>query len=67
MVITWNTKCNTNTSEVQYSLSGGKPMFNYSVKGGMESITKFVDGGSLKNTQYIHRITLPNLIPGKTL
>ena len=66
MVITWNTKCNTNTSEVQYSLSGGKPMFNYSVKGGMESITKFVDGGSLKNTQYIHRITLPNLIPGKT-
>ncbi|KAF5900092.1 acid phosphatase type 7 isoform X1 [Clarias magur] len=59
MLITWTTLDYTE-SMVEYGLWGGK-LFSLTAKG---NSTLFIDGGSERRKMYIHRVTLPDLIPG---
>ncbi|XP_072023966.1 acid phosphatase type 7-like [Amphiura filiformis] len=59
MMVTWNTFSDTKESMVEFGFKVEN--LNMTASG---SRTKFVDGGLEKHTQYIHRVTLTNLIPG---
>ena len=61
MVVTWSTQNVKSDSIVKYGLD--PTSLDLEAKG---YITKFVDGGSLHHTQYIHRVTLRELNPGRT-
>ncbi|XP_017771060.1 PREDICTED: acid phosphatase type 7 [Nicrophorus vespilloides] len=56
IVVTWSTFNDTKESIVEYGI-GGMVLKAYG------NSTVFVDGGKNKHTQYIHRVTLPNLNP----
>lgn len=58
MVVTWSTMNVTQNSTCVYGID--KPTMV--AKG---YTRKFVDGGPQQHTQYIHRVTLINLQPGK--
>lgn len=60
-VVTWSTVDHPNTSSiVEYGLD--EECLNQTTKGIAE---KFVDGGKQRRCQYIHRVQLKNLLPGK--
>lgn len=59
IVVTWSTRSLTNSSIVEYGILG----LNGRASG---SASLFVDGGSEKKSQYIHRVTLSNLLPQET-
>nr|XP_044252206.1 acid phosphatase type 7 isoform X3 [Drosophila takahashii] len=61
MVVTWNTRDNTNESICEFGIEG----LQQRVKA-TKMPTKFVDGGAEKATQYIHRVTLAHLKPNTT-
>ncbi|XP_039496997.1 acid phosphatase type 7 isoform X3 [Drosophila santomea] len=61
MVVTWNTRDNTNESICEFGIDG----LHQRVKAARMP-TKFVDGGAKKATQYIHRVTLSHLKPNNT-
>ncbi|XP_043948882.1 acid phosphatase type 7 isoform X4 [Drosophila biarmipes] len=61
IVVTWNTRDNTNESICEFGIDG----LHRRVKAA-QMPTKFVDGGAKKATQYIHRVTLSNLRPNTT-
>lgn len=56
IVVTWSTKNDTGESIVEYGING------FAMKANGYS-TKFIDGGDKKESQYIHRVTLPGLTP----
>lgn len=56
ITVTWSTVDDTE-SIVEYGING----FELTATGGQS--TKFIDGGKKQNTQYIHKVTLPNLRP----
>lgn len=56
--VTWNTANDTEASVVVYWDNG----FIMTVNG---TSTLFVSGGNEKRKQYIHRVKLPNLTPGR--
>ncbi|XP_072023967.1 acid phosphatase type 7-like [Amphiura filiformis] len=59
MMVTWSTFNDTKESTVEFGFQvENMTMTAYG------SRTKFVDGGPEKHTQYIHRVTLTNLMPG---
>ncbi|XP_017870563.1 PREDICTED: acid phosphatase type 7 isoform X4 [Drosophila arizonae] len=57
IVVTWNTRDNTNESLCEYGIDS---ITEQSAKAA-QGPTAFVDGGAQKATQYIHRVTLPKL------
>ncbi|XP_020804888.1 acid phosphatase type 7 isoform X3 [Drosophila serrata] len=61
IVVTWNTRDNTNESICEFGING----LNQRAKAA-QMPTKFVDGGPKKATQYIHRVTLSRLQPNST-
>ncbi|KQS29830.1 acid phosphatase type 7 isoform X3 [Drosophila erecta] len=61
IVVTWNTRDNTNESICEFGIDG----LHQRVKAA-HMPTKFVDGGAKKATQYIHRVTLSHLKPNNT-
>ncbi|XP_032582199.1 acid phosphatase type 7 isoform X3 [Drosophila sechellia] len=61
IVVTWNTRDNTNESICEFGIDG----LHQRVKAA-QMPTKFVDGGAKKATQYIHRVTLSHLKPNST-
>nr|XP_016923150.1 acid phosphatase type 7 isoform X4 [Drosophila suzukii] len=61
IVVTWNTRDNTNESICEFGIEG----LHHRVKAA-QMPTKFVDGGAKKATQYIHRVTLSHLRPNTT-
>ncbi|XP_033169460.1 acid phosphatase type 7 isoform X3 [Drosophila mauritiana] len=61
IVVTWNTRDNTNESICEFGIDG----MHQRVKAA-QMPTKFVDGGAKKATQYIHRVTLSHLKPNST-
>ena len=61
MIVTWTTLESTPYSVVEYNMVGEK-LFSRMVTG---SFTKFTDGGSEKRVEFIHRVKLTGLIPGK--
>lgn len=61
IVVTWNTRDNTNESICEFGIDG----LHQRVKA-TQMPTKFVDGGAKKATQYIHRVTLSHLKPNST-
>jgi len=52
IVVTWNTRDNTNESICEFGIEG----LHHRVKAA-QMPTKFVDGGAKKATQYIHRVS----------
>ncbi|XP_026849908.1 acid phosphatase type 7 isoform X4 [Drosophila persimilis] len=61
MVVTWNTRDNTNESICEFGIEGLQRLAK-----APQGPTAFVDGGPKKATQYIHRVTLTNLEPNST-
>ena len=59
IVVTWSTRDLTNSSVVEYGIGG------LSAKSS-GSASLFVDGGHERRSQYIHRVTLSNLLPEET-
>ncbi|XP_063849589.1 acid phosphatase type 7-like isoform X4 [Scylla paramamosain] len=57
MVVTWVTPDAANSSTVNYG-GGGSPL-----KTAEGSATRFTDGGSEKRSFWVHRVTLPDLLP----
>lgn len=57
IVVTWSTFNDTNETLVEYGING------YVLIASGNS-TLFIDGGTEQHSQYIHRVTLPNLTPG---
>lgn len=57
MVVTWSTMDDAIESIVEYGPDG----LTMTATG---SSTKFVDGGAGAHSQFIHKTTLPNLLPG---
>ena len=60
LTVTWNTVDNPKSSIVEYGFH--EESLNLSATG---NILEFVDGGKAKRKQYIHKIKLANLSPGK--
>lgn len=56
VVVTWNTKSNTEESIVEYGIGG-------LVLRAEGNSTRFVDGGGKRHSQYIHRVWLRDLTP----
>ncbi|XP_034670899.1 acid phosphatase type 7 isoform X3 [Drosophila subobscura] len=61
MVVTWNTRDNTNESICEFGIEGLQQLAK-----SPHGPTAFVDGGAKKATQYIHRVTLTKLEPNST-
>ncbi|XP_016978655.1 acid phosphatase type 7 isoform X4 [Drosophila rhopaloa] len=61
IVVTWNTRDNTNESICEFGIDGLQQRAKAA-----QMPTKFVDGGAKKATQYIHRVTLAHLKPNTT-
>lgn len=59
VVVTWSTMNDTKESIVEYGIGG----MILRAKG---TSSLFVDGGPKQHSQYIHRVTLPNLTPFST-
>ena len=62
MMVTWTTLVVTEYSIVEYNMVGESP-FSHRATG---SVTKFTDGGSEKRVEFIHRVKLSGLVPGKS-
>ncbi|CAG0884636.1 unnamed protein product, partial [Darwinula stevensoni] len=62
MVVMWSTWLDTGTSEVIFRKEGDEKPWS-TVTG---TRTLFVDPGPKKHSQYIHRVTLTNLLPNTT-
>ncbi|KAM7349002.1 acid phosphatase type 7 isoform 2-T2 [Cochliomyia hominivorax] len=60
IIVTWTTRDNTKTSICKYGINS---LTN--IQENKNGPTKFVDGGNAKSTQYIHRVTLTNLVANK--
>ncbi|XP_034111959.1 acid phosphatase type 7 isoform X3 [Drosophila albomicans] len=62
IVVTWNTRDNTNESICEYSEYSDGSKLDQVVKSAQGPV-RFVDGGAKKAAQFIHRVTLPQLKP----